>query len=54
MVRGEALCDALVPVHGWVSTCDGSRELSHGPFVCVEDVISLFNGFNTTYLFIHC
>ena len=31
----EALCDALVPVHWWVSTCDGSRELSHGAFVWV-------------------
>ena len=51
MVRGEALRDALVPVHRWVSTCDGSRELSHGPCVWVVNVKSLFYGFITTSLF---
>ena len=35
VVCGEALCDALVPVHRWVSTSDGSRELPSGPFVWV-------------------
>lgn len=38
----EALRDALVPVHRWVSTCDGSRELSHYPGVWAVDVKSLF------------
>ena len=54
MVRREVLRVALVPVHLWVSTCDGSRELSHGPFVWVVDAISLFYGFITTSLFILC
>ena len=53
VVRGEALRDALVPVHRWASTCDGSRELSHGPCVWVVDVISLFYGSITTSLFVH-
>ena len=52
MLRGEALRDALVPVHLRVSACDGSRELSHGPFVWLVDVIPLYNGLNTTSLFI--
>ena len=54
VVRGEALFDALVPVHRWVSTCDGSRGLSHGPFVWVVNVNSLFYGFITTSIFILC
>ena len=53
LVRGEALRDALVPVHRWVSKCDGSRELSHGPFVWVVNVKSLFYGFITS-LFLLC
>ena len=53
-VRGEAVRDALVLVHRWVSTCDSSRELSHDPFVCVVNVKSLFFDFITTSLFILC
>ena len=53
-MRGEALRDALVTVYRWVSTCDGSRELSYGPFEWVVDAISLFYGFITTSLFIQC
>ena len=41
VVRGEALRDALVPVHRWVSS-DGSKEPSHGICVWVVDVKSLF------------
>ena len=49
MVRREAL-----HVHRWVSTYDGSRELSHGLFVWVVDAIPLFYGFIITSLFILC
>ena len=53
MVRGETLRDALVPVHQWVSACDGSREHLHSPFVWVVNVKSLFYDFITS-LFILC
>ena len=37
VVRGEAICDALVPVPS-VSVTDGSRVRSFGPPVCVTVV----------------
>ena len=50
----EALRGVVVPVHRWVSTCDGSRELSRGPFVWMVYVISLFYGFLTTSYIMIC
>ena len=54
VVHGEAQCDDLVPVHRRISTYEGSREFSHGPYVWVVDVISLSYDFITASLFILC
>ena len=35
-------------MHWWVSTCDGSPELSHDPFVLMVYIISLFYDSVTT------
>ena len=52
MVR-EAQCDALVPVHRRVSTCDDelARTFPWSIYVWVVDVISLFHDFITASLF---
>ena len=43
VVRGEVLCDVLVPVPWWTSTCDGSRVLSLGPLVCGMGTVILIS-----------